>query len=380
MATRAAKLLGHPRLAALFKYHVRNATPEYSAWYEPGARAAAFLAPAYVLIRDHARFECRRLRLGEMEDRDGTLVVRGQLNGRPVELLGENLADLLERGEAHVAIAAQDGLLGTYTRPAGLFNYYEERGEFCLHFHPDFGRGEHTEFFNFWQKNLYGVFTPDSFIEINPIDRESSREIYRELHEARVLNARGHLRGPDLLEAHEFRLELARRNAPALRAFLSRRPRRQQAEAEFAALLARVPEIVERELHALGLMESPDDNARAYLTALSDDHLRVLGQLFVERVAAAEIAEQIRKNRGIVLKDGPGNVLLLLSDGVAGSSPYYRQLVGFGQGLAEDRAVHIACAYRTPVPRSGHAVHHPLVEAIRDFEKLRAVDGLGDGF
>ena len=107
-------------------------------------------------------------------------------------------------------------------------------------------------------------------------------------------------------------------------------------------------------------------------------HLRILSQLYVERVAAAEVARQIVKNRGIILQNDGGELLLLLSDDVASSSPFYGRLYDFGSKLAEGGRVRVAYAYRTPVPRGVGQNYHPLVEATRDFEKLRAVDGLDD--
>lgn len=373
---RAQKLLAPPELAALRKYHCLNETETYNVYTRPGRPAADFLAPEYVLIRDHATYAVRRLQIEEIEERAETIIARCLLEGEAVDLLAENLSVLLARGESRVAFSAEGGLLQGYARPAGLFNYYEENGEFFLHYHPDFGRGEHVEFFNFWQLNLFGVFTPDSFIEIKPIDRDSSRLIYRELREAGVLSPRGHLRDASLLEAHEFRTPVAREQAGALRRFLSERPRRREAERNFARLLASPPAVVQSEFSALEL--TPEAGLEEFLSGLSVPERRVLGQLYTERIAAARVAEQIARNRGIALMNEAGEVLLLLSDEVATSSPHYRPLYEFGLGLSETGRCRIAYAYRTPFPRNLARSHHPLVEALRDFEKLRAVDGLED--
>ncbi|HNR88316.1 MAG TPA: hypothetical protein PKM65_08240 [Spirochaetota bacterium] len=259
-------------------------------------------------------------------------------------------------------LRADNPIAACYTTPAGLFNYDDS----LIRFEPHLGRGEHTVYFNFLVGNRYGSFSPYSFIDVMG-DIESSKRVYAGLIDAGVIDRRGTLAEPEAVDDAGFDfIADADRRAGVRDIVRAARPltlddaRRDIAESR---------ERVTADLRRLRELSSAYEYTVASFSRFVDRLAGQRARAYLERYQGfrivQEVADEIVKNRGIVLRDGAGDALLLLTDSVERSSPHYARLLAFFRGrLPDAKRISIAFAYTNPPARVKRDMLHPAVQAL----------------
>ena len=313
----------------------------------------------------------RRRRAIEMELFESETVLEKLLPQLPPDESGalEKHAKVL-RDVIEARLRSRNPVAERYSRPLGLFNFDRGGVNYTAHL----GRGEHNVFFEYLIGNRYGNFMPYSFTDAagNP---ELSIEIYRELVEREILDARGRLSDIRRLDHLDC--------LPA--------------GAETEKILANVREVL-RSARLLGVEDIRNDlkydrgriETELAETGLSfetirgivnhsghPDHHRFLAA-YQESKIHQEINAEAVKNRGIVLGDPerPASILLLITDGVQVSAPYYTYLLDAFTGRFAARGnsqqpvdVRIAHAYTAPSPRNPRVFSHPVLHALQMMER-----------
>ncbi|MEQ9366875.1 MAG: hypothetical protein RIF32_21730 [Leptospirales bacterium] len=262
-----------------------------------------------------------------------------------------------------------------YGRGAGLFNF-DRAG---LNFTAWLGRGEHNVFFEYLIGNRYGHFMPYSFTDAarNP---ERSLDIYRELVEREILDSRGRLSdirrlaGLDCLAGPEGDAIL-----DAVRDVL--RQARETGLQDLRNQLKYDRSVIVADLQASDLEYDYDGVRRFVADTAHDDHPRFVAAYQESRIHQ-EINAEAAKNRGIVLgaTDGAPRYLLLITDGVQLSAPYYaflleefRERLGGAPG-DHHGDIRIAHAYHAPTPRNPRKFPHPIVHALQMMKRETTPD------
>lgn len=279
-------------------------------------------------------------------------------------------------------LRSDNAIADRYGRPRGLFNF-DRAG---LNYTAYLGRGEHNVFFEYLIGNRYGNFMPYSFTDA-AASPELSIEIYRELVERTILDSRGRL--PDI------------RRLDRLACVSDSRDLNIQPE----IILEGVREIL-RDARALGLeamrndlkydrdgiendlqdSELGFDAVRRFVNDPGHvDHARFMAAYQESRIHQ-EINFEAAKNRGIILGETnkPASLLLLITDSVLISAPYYAFLLdSFRERFAADTQIgaksgtpeiRIAHAYHAPTPRNPRKFPHPIVHALQMMERETTPD------
>ena len=252
-----------------------------------------------------------------------------------------------------------------YSRKIGLFNYDRQK----INFQPYLGRGEHNVFFDFLIGNKYGSFTPYSFLNIVR-DSDISKNIYKELIENySILDQRGCLiigktpvslgkmksiEDRELIHAVEDILNVAK-PLTVIDLIMDIKTNKDEIESNLEEIQLQLP----------GDKFSYEDLIE-YANNLEPETLSIFIQYYQDAKESKEIDDETVKNRGLVLGNDRGNMLLLVTDLVLITNQYYSYLLNFfKKEFPEVPEIHIAYAYAHPIPRNRRLSLHPAVQALR---------------
>lgn len=354
------------------KYFFDNRIFRFFLYAEGGKVVCA--APEEVLLRDRQRLERRSLFLRTMDIRARTLTLQCSVNGEDQEMPGLLFAELLQEGERHVAVAQEDpALLKLFPHPAGLFNYHKEHGRLTVNFHPDFGHGEHVEYFIASAGTPYGLFSPASFIQVEGIDRHRSRQIFEELIRARILSKSGRLIDPERLKEFDFMTALTDAQERSVMGMLLYPEKMSSAVKRFAGLPAAEMGTIARDLSVSGLELKPDHLAE-HLRWLSEEDRKNLFEFFCGRIVSHLIGDEIIRSRGIVMENRKKEALVLLYEPWEVSSAWLGDMMDFMRSRKPTFNFFAALAYTRAPARRRENLLHPLVEALRDLERKKYLE------
>lgn len=353
------------------KYYFDNRISRFFL-YKDGAKVVC-AAPEEVLLRDRQRLERHSLFLRTLDIRARTLTLQCSVDGEEEQMQGQHFAELLQEGERRVAVAQEDpALLKLFPHPAGLFNYHKEQGRLEVNFHPDFGHGEHVEYFIASAGTPYGLFSPASFIQVEGIDRHRSRLIFEELTRARILSKSGRLMDPERLKEFDFMTALTDAQERSVMGMLLYPEKLNSAVKRFAQL----PESemgVARDLAVSGL-ELKADQLAEYMRSMSSEDRRNLFEFFCGRIVSHLIGDEIVRSRGILMENRKKEALVLLYEPWDVSSAWLGDLMDFMRARKPTFTVFAALAYTRAPARRRENLLHPLVEALRDLERKKYLE------
>jgi hypothetical protein len=316
-----------------------------------------------------------------MNIRAQTLTLECEIAGQEQEVDGLWFSQLLQEGDRRVAIAQEDpALMKLFPHPAGLFNYHKDHGRLEVNFHPDFGHGEHVEYFIASAGTPYGLFSPSSFIQIEGIDRHRSRLIFEELTGARILSKSGRIMDADKLKSFEFMTAVTDAQERGVIGMLLHPEKMSAALKRFAELPASEMGVIARDLSVSGLTLKPGELAE-FMRTLSVEDKKSLFELFTGRIVSHLIGEEIVRSRGILMENRKKEALVLLYEPWDVSSAWIGELVNFMRAKKPTYTVFAALAYTRAPARRRENLLHPLVEALRDLERkkyLESASEMGD--
>lgn len=358
------------------RYYFDNRFVRYSLYMDRGRALCA--APEEVLVRERQKLEKKLLVLRSPGIRSRTPVIECEIDGTERELDGLEFAALLAEGDRRVAVAQEDAaLLKQFPHPAGLFNYARLGGRLEVNFHPDFGHGEHVEYFIASSGTPYGLFSPSSFTQIDGIDRHRSRLIYEELLLARILNKSGRLVDSERLKSFDFMTALTDAQERRVIGMLLY-------PEKLAAALQRYRQLPDSELQAIardlplsGLDVRPD-TLPVWMRSLSEEDKRSLFEFFTSRIVSHLISEQIVRSRGILMENRKKEALLLLYEPWEVSSAWLGDLLDFMRSRKPTYQIYAALAYTKAPARRRENLLHPLVEAMRDLERKKYLESASE--
>ena len=111
--------------------------------------------------------------------------------------------------------------------------------------------------------------------------------------------------------------------------------------------------------------EGGAEHLPAYIKALTPEQRTILLRYYREARMNREIETEIVRNRGIVLADDNEHILLLITDPVVRTAPYYALLLSyFRDKFPGAPSVRLAYAYCKPGPRNIHEKPHPVIQAL----------------
>jgi hypothetical protein len=329
---------------------IKNVSPRdiASAGAENADQIYAALKNAGILYEDGSLVErqWKRLKSDGLKDIDMAL---------PADKLEQLLAVLLQHEAETVRARFQE--------KKGLFIFSREGVRYC----PSLGRGEHQVFFEALVGARHGIFSPYSFLLLPGSDPDvsSSQRIFEKLQSLSILDASGRidsskLPAPDL---EEFEPALNR----SLQAMLGRAQAPVMAQA-----FAQLQNNKDRLAKELKDIQRSTEEAQALLQDLDAAGQAQFLQFFQEQLIKQEVEGLVAERRGIVMADATeAACLLVVTDPVVLSAPFYGSLVNFFKERFAGREVLIGHAYLRP-PARGEQKHRllPLTEALRTMYAL----------
>lgn len=255
-----------------------------------------------------------------------------------------------------------------YNTCLGLFNY-DRNG---MNFDKYFGRGEHNVYFNYLISLKYGVLTPFSFVNITQ-NKELSQKIFEQLVKQSIVNKNGHL-NPDLKKINFNFLKdlLSNKQVSQLKGFIEEMQAK-RTETKYQNILERLADKEYLSMLEKGLAEErlQIGDISEFIKGMSLEEKQKLEHFYLEALISNEIENEVPKNRGIILTDGE-NILILVSDLVPKTSPYYNYLLAYFRAMFPEKQIQLAYAYTNPSPRTAQKKKHPLVMALYSIVQLRA--------
>lgn len=358
------------------KYYFDNRITRYLLYSEADKIICA--APEEVLLRDRQRLGTKTFFLRSMNIRAQNLTLECEIGGHEQEADGLWFSRLLEEGDRRVAIAQEDpALLKQFPHAAGLFNYHRDRGQLQVNFHPDFGHGEHVEYFIAIAGTSYGLFSPASFIQIDGIDRRRSRLIFEELMAARILSKSGRLVDSERLKTFEFMTAVTDAQERSVIGMLLYPEKMSAALKRFSTLPGSEAGVIARDLSISGLNMNASELS-GYLHGLSQEDRTSLFEFFTGRIVSHLISEEIVRSRGILMENRKKEALLLLYEPWEVSSAWIGDLLNFMRARKPTYSVFAALAYTRAPARRRENLLHPLVEALRDLERKQYLESASE--
>ncbi len=363
-----------PPLDLIRKYYFENGMKDYCLYRAKAGGELLLAAPAPVVIATRSRLKSQSFFLRSLEIRARSLILSGALDDQDTEIDGPTFAALLREGEKQTAVAQDDGLLvAEYPMQGGLFSYSADPARLNIRYHPDFGHGEHMQFFIASIGTPYGVFSPGSFVFVEGVNRHRSQLIYEELIQSRVISRSGMLMDAGRMRAYDFLTPLTDQQAFAVRSMVLDPPGLPSLRRRYAALLPLERAEIDRDLSQRSLTTKTDE-IPGYISSLSEDEKNVLFGFFVSRVVSGLIGEESVRCRGILLENAKREILVVMYEPIEISSHYYGGLLAFFAREKPGYSLRIALAYRKPVKRRKDRALHPLVEALGDLENKKYLE------
>ena len=361
-------------LDLIHKYYIENAIQDYRIYTDRLTNQFCAAAPAPVLLSNRARIKDQSFFLRNAEIRARKLTLIAAIDGEEREISGESFGDFLREGENRIAIAQDDLLLQEeYPRQAGLFSYRPDRAKMDIQYRPDFGHGEHVQYFIASTGTPFGVFSPGSFVFIDGVNRHRSQMIYDELLQSKIISRGGMVLDAPRLAGYDFLTPLTDYQAADLKNMLLHPAGLPALEKRYATLLTHEKSEIARDLSG-ALPHLRAEQLEAHLASMRQDERKTLFAFFVSRVVSSLLADQIVRYRGILRDNAKREILILLYEPVHSSSHYYGRLLDFFAKEKPGYNLRLAMAYKRPPPRRRENLLHPFVEALRDLENKKYIE------
>lgn len=244
----------------------------------------------------------------------------------------------------------------------GLFNYGDGR----VNYTRSLGRGEHIVYFEFLLGNPIGLFTPLSFIEIVS-DGALSKRIYNSLVSAGILNGRGYLVKRTGREVHDILDFLGNERQRDMIAGLINAASPVSMDDVLADMERNAP-VIESDLKKAQFHGSGHPveitGMRKMIEQFSEGERKQYLELYQRFKIDGDVSRESVKNRGIVMMDDSGAIMIFLTDSIHENSPHYSMLVEyFSELYPESESIRIAHTYYRPFVRNPGEHLHPAVAA-----------------
>ena len=258
-----------------------------------------------------------------------------------------------------------DPVAERFCNKAGLFNF-DKQG---VNFQPLLGRGEHNVYFEFLIGNRYGSFTPYSFLDLLKNSELSARVFEELVKDLGILEHDGRLnpgKNPKSVTGLKCLPDRELLNG-VVDILLRARP---LTENDVKTMLASDKNLISEDLEEIRLMMNLEMFDYAEFMKLIHNLDRGEMDRYVRLCQGArvnqDIDNEIVKNRGILLADADGNILILITDPPTVSAPYYSFLLNyFRDCFPRAPGLKIGHAYCRPTPRNKQNLLHPAVLALQ---------------